>query len=384
MRVLAAHNHYQRRGGEDTVVQVETGLLQEAGHEVLLHTVSNNEIVGVVDKIKAAVEIKRNKRAVAEFYRAVERFRPDVVHFHNTFPRLSLGAVEAALDLKIPTVMTLHNYRMICANAMFMRNGQVCEQCMGGSRWPAVKNACYRDTRLGSFLVGIMGREFRRIYDRHSGLRLIALTEFGRSRFLADGFSPERIFVKGNTCDNQAFGSFPRDRRIVFVGRVSQEKGVDFLVEVARGINAEFEIIGEGPLCEELMRRAPENVVMRGCMAREAAIERITTATSVVLPSRWYEGFPMVLVEAFSTGTPVVASCLGAMAELIADGSNGLTVPAGDFDKWREALLLLLENPLLVQQMGEAARRTYEQRYCAKRNVEELIKIYNDVIVDTR
>jgi glycosyltransferase involved in cell wall biosynthesis len=385
LRILIAHNHYQQRGGEDIVVENETALLRKAGHEVETFIVSNDEISGFARKVQTAVRVLDNPTITDLFDRQITDFRPQVVHFHNFFPRLTPGSLKRSLDRGIPTLHTLHNFRLLCAAGTLFRQGRVCEDCVGSSwRLPAVCHGCYRGSPVGSFFVARIGRHYRGIFECYKRyLTLVTLTEFARSQMIRDGYDASRIVVKGNAAPDVGLGGVIRDRRIVFVGRLSPEKGADFLMRVARQVDAEFEIIGDGPERQQLAAHAPPNVVFLGWLDHDAVIERLKTAAVVAIPSRWYEGFPMVLAEAFSVGTPVFGSRHGALAELIEHGRSGMTLPVDDEAAWAVDLQRIIDDPASGRRLGQSARKTYEEKYAELRNVKQLISIYEDAIVRT-
>jgi glycosyltransferase involved in cell wall biosynthesis len=378
MRILIAHNRYRERGGEDTAVDTEAALLERAGHEVERFFVTNDGIAGIGAKLRTVAEILENRSVSDALAATIDRFSPDIVHFHNTFPRLAPGAVLRSLERGVTTIQTIHNFRLICAGAMLLRDGRPCEKCIGASRWPGVRHRCYRGSALGSSVVALAGRRFRQIHDGHpQSHTLIALTEFAKSKLAADGYDPARIAVKGNTTRDPGRGPQMRDRRLVFLGRLSPERGVAFLLRVARGLNAEIEIIGNGPERARLEGTAGRSVTFAGPLPHEAAMERIKRAAAVLVPSQWYECFPMVIPEAMATATPLLVSALGALPELVEDGVSGRVLPPHDLDAWIGAAAALIDDPALVRRLGEGARRAFEARFDEQRNVTELLAIYD-------
>lgn len=381
MRILIAHNLYQRPGGEDSVVENETHLLKMMGHEVQTFMVSNDEIVGFQNKVKAAVQVLDNPAITSEFDRLIINFTPHVVHFHNFFPRLT-GAIKRSLDRRIPTVNTLHNYRLICAQGNFHRHGKSCVSCVGSSlRLPAIQSGCYRGSPVGTFFVGRVGRAYRRLFLSHERyLTPIALTEFARKQMMRDGYDPTRIAVKGNFAPDLGLGEFAREKRILFIGRLTREKGVDHLLRVARKVDAEFEFVGDGPDRQDLSQSAPPNVVFRGWLNHEAVIERIKRAAALAIPSRSCEGFPMVIPEAFSTGSPVFASYQEPLNELIENEHSGMLLPVDDESAWIAGLQRVIDDPAFGRRLGNVARRIYEEKYFPTQNGMQLVAIYEDAI----
>ncbi len=382
MRILLAHNKYQHPGGEDVVFEQEGKLLSESGHEINKFVVSNDSIEGLISKADAFLNILDNRRVVEEFADQVSSFKPDVVHFHNFFPRLSPGAVSYVLERKIPTLQTLHNFRHVCANGMFLRRNSICQMCLNRPmRIPALIHRCYRHSSLATFAVARVGRRFRQLCDSYPHhLTLVALTSFAREQMINDGYSPYQILTKPNSAPDAGVGPQTRERRVLFVGRLSVEKGADFLIQLAKSIDATFEIIGDGPERERLRASASRNVVFRGWLDHHDVLERIKSATVLAVPSRWFEGFPMIVPEAFSTGTPIIASRIGSLAEIVEDGISGITRESDNHQSWREAIQLMLDDPRLARSLGHGARLVFEEKYTSQHNLRRLIEIYSYAI----
>ena len=382
MRILLAHNRYQHPGGEDVVFEQEAKLLSESGQHVSKFTINNDSIEGLASKADALLNILDNRRVVEEFSDQVSSFRPEIVHFHNFFPRLTPGAVSYVLECKIPTLQTLHNFRHVCANGMFLRRNSICQLCLNKPmRIPALVHRCYRHSSLATLAVTRVGRRFRQLSDSHPHhLTLVALTSFARKQMIDDGYSPKQIITKPNSVPDTGIGPEARERRVLFVGRLSVEKGVDFLVKLANSIDAVFEIIGDGPESERLRAIAPRNVVFRGRLEHQDVLERIRAAAVVAIPSRWFEGFPMIVPEAFSAATPVIASRIGSLAEIVEDGVSGLTRQVDDYRSWKEAIQLVIDHPHVARSLGRKARQIFEENYTSQHNLRRLIEIYSHAI----
>jgi glycosyltransferase involved in cell wall biosynthesis len=382
MRILLAHNRYQQPGGEDVVFEQEAKLLSESGHHVRKFTVDNDSIEGWASKADALLKVLDNRRIVEEFAAKVLSFKPEIVHFHNFFPRLSPGAVSYVLERKIPTLQTLHNFRHVCANGMFLRSNSICQLCLNRPmRIPALFHRCYRHSSLATLAVTRVGRRFRQLFDSYPHhLTLVALTSFARKQMIDDGYSPNQILIKPNSVSDTGVGPETRERHVLFVGRLSVEKGVDFLVQLANSIDATFEIIGDGPEGERLRAIAPRNVVFRGWLEHKEVLERIKRASAVAVPSRWFEGFPMIVPEAFSAGTPVIASRIGSLSEIVEDGISGMTRAVDDHPSWREAIQLVIDAPHIARSLGQRARQVFEEKYTGQHNLRRLIEIYSHAI----
>jgi glycosyltransferase involved in cell wall biosynthesis len=377
MRILIAHNTYQWRGGEDIVFEQESAMLEANGFAVRRFKVDNDHIRGLAGKLAAARSVIANKALVAALCAEIDAFRPDLVHFHNFFPTLSPAAVQAVARRGIPAVVTLHNYRLICAGGLLMRDCRPCEDCISHSRLPGVRHGCYRDSQIGSALVAGMAIYFRRLLDRHPHeITLLALTAFAKSRFVAAGFAPERIMVRGNVIADPGAGQDERERRVVYVGRLSVEKGVDTLLNAVRGLDCTVEIIGDGPERARLEAIAGDNVVFLGQQPTPVVMERVKAARLLAVPSRWYEGFPVVVLEAMAAGTPVLASRIGSLAEIVQHERTGLLLPPNDTAAWRDALMDLLCAKARARGFGEQGRARFLEKHSTRTGIESLSEIY--------
>ncbi len=382
MRILQVHNTYQKAGGEDAVVANEGALLTGKGHEVRLWSVSNDEIVGAWAKLKTAWQTPYSHTARRRVAAAIADFAPDVVHVHNFFPLITPSVYDACRDAGVPVVQTLHNYRTICAGALLLRNGRPCEDCIGGSPYQGALHGCYRGSRPGSLAVA-------RMIARHRGQgtwrtkvdRFIALTEFAKAKFVEAGFPAEKIAVKPNFVEDRGPQEAETERNgALFVGRLSPEKGIGTLLTAWRDLDVQLRIAGDGPLLSMAQGTASPNVVPLGKLPPEAVNQEMTRAAFLVMPSDWYEGFPVTLAEAFCRGLPVIASRLGAMAEIVEDGVIGLHFTPGDAQDLAAKVRWAADHPEEMRRMGANARRAYEEKYTPEANLRQLMAIYEDVI----
>lgn len=375
LRVLIVHNSYQIRGGEDAVVEREAAALERAGCTVETLLFSNDDIGGPMDRLRAAFEAPHAPRGIARVVAAVRRFRPDVVHAHNTFPLVSPGMHAAARAEGAVTVQTLHNFRLACAGAMLMREGVPCETCLTGSPYSAVRYGCYRGSKLGTLAVA-------RMIDRHRRAgtwtrevdAFIALTPFARGRFVAAGLPADRIVVKPNgLADPGASSNTPRFG-ILFAGRLSTEKGLQTLRAAAPQVGGPIDVVGDGPLRDSLV--GVPNLRLAGTVPGAEVQARMARAAALVVPSLWYEGLPMVVAEAYAAGTPVIASRIGALADLVEDGVTGLLVTPGDPDDLARAMSRILADPDAARCMGDAARAVYLRDWTEEATTSALVSIY--------
>ncbi|HND53895.1 MAG TPA: glycosyltransferase, partial [Pirellulaceae bacterium] len=232
MKILLCHNHYQRPGGEDQVFDDETRLLTEHGHDVERFTKHNDEL-RAMSRLGAALRAVWNGETYRELRRVVARFKPAVVHFTNTFPLISPAAYYAVRAEGVPVVQTLHNFRILCPNALLLRDGAACEACVGRAvAWPSIVHGCYRDSRLASAAVAAVAAAHRAIGTWGLAVdRYIALSEFARERFIAGGLPASRISVKPNCVHPDPGRGTGEGGHFVFVGRLSPEKGLNVLLD---------------------------------------------------------------------------------------------------------------------------------------------------------
>ncbi|NEU11689.1 glycosyltransferase family 4 protein [Methylobacterium sp. BTF04] len=379
MRILVVHNRYQIRGGEDAVVEQEVESLRRAGQTVETLFFDNASIETTLDRLRTAWEAPQAPRGIAAVVAATRAFRPDVVHIHNVFPLISPGVHAAIRATGTATVQTLHNFRITCANGIMMRDSAPCERCIDGSPYNAVRYRCYRGSRLGSLAVARMIDVHRRrgTWARDVD-RFIALSAFARDRFLAAGVPASRIRVKPNGLADPGVPKNGPRSGILFVGRFSTEKGIAPLIAAAALTRAPIRVIGEGPL-EAMLRDVP-NLTLIGYRDRDAVRKAMEAAAALVVPSLCYEGLPMVIAEAFAVATPVVASRIGALADLVVDGVTGLHAEAGDPADLARALDRIIDEPHTTARMGAAARETYERTWTEASVTAQALTIYRDAI----
>lgn len=378
LRVLMVHNQYQQAGGEDAVVRDECALLEKNGVSVNLYRQHNRQVEDM-PRLQVALNTIWSQRTVTEIGDLCERFRPDVIHAHNTFPLISPSLYFAARQHRVPVVQTLHNFRLFCAQAMFLRDGKICEDCIGTLPWRGVLHRCYRDSAAQSaVVVGMQGIHRALGSYRREVTRYIALNQFCREKFIQAGLPGERISIKPNFVDLPP-PLLQLRRGALFVGRLSQEKGISTLGEAAMLYpEAQLTVIGAGP--EQPLIQGRRNIRLMGWQQPPAITQYMQQAAYLVMPSLWYENFPRTLVEAYACGLPVIASRLGAMAELVKDGVTGLLFEPGDANDLVKKMRWADSQPEAMQRMGLAARKEYEQKFTPETNFSQLMGIYAEAI----
>jgi len=389
MKILLLHNSYHFRGGEDIAVEQELALLREHGHDVRLLLEHNDSISGTAGAVSAAcsaVYSARSRRRVAEELRA---FRPDVVHVHNFFPLLSPSVYLACREAGVPVLQTLHNYRLICPGALLFRDGRPCEDCVGRSvPWPGVLHGCYRSSRTGTAAVAAMvGIHAALNTWSHAVDAYIALTEFARRKLIAGGLPAERFHVKPNFVDSDPGIGSGDGGYALYVGRLSEEKGIDVLLEAWKLLETKIPlvIVGEGPMASKVASRARTiGADYRGPLSRHEVAECMRRASLLVFPSVWYEACPLVIAEAFACGVPVVCSRIGSLEEIVQHERTGLHFRSGDPKDLAAKVETLWRDQRQLGRMRKEARAEYEAHYNSERNYARLMQIYGLVLAQKK
>lgn len=381
-KILVVHNSYRWRGGEDTVAEAEVSLLRENDHPVDIYCRHNDAIVEM-PRVAVAQETLWSARTIDDLGLRIRAFKPDVIHVHNTFPLVSPSLFWVAARQRLPVVQTLHNFRLLCPQAMFLRNNQVCEDCLGTAPWRGVVRRCYRDSATQSAVLASMLTLHRALGTyRHKVTRYIALNRFCHDKFVEGGLPPERISIKPNFVAAPEPGIGPRSGAL-FVGRLSPEKGIEVLLDALDRLpDVMIDVLGEGPELERVRQHPRARYV--GARERAEVFAKMQCASYLVMPSIWYETFALVLLEAFACGLPVIATRLGAMQELIDDGRTGLLFEPGSSEDLANKIAWAERHPEAMARMGRNARAEYVAKYTPDSNYQQLISIYDRAIAEMR
>jgi glycosyltransferase involved in cell wall biosynthesis len=384
MRILSVHNRYQIRGGEDESRQSEENLLREMGHQVEVYE-EHNDRISTMNPLRVASKTIWSQESHKITKRRLQQKTHDIIHVQNFFPLISPSVYYAAKEQGVPVVQTLRNYRLLCPNALFFRDGQVCEDCLGKFvPLPGVIHGCYRESRVASTAVASMITVHRTLRTWVDMVDIyIALTEFARQKFIEGGLPAEKIVVKPNFVNPDPGVGKGSGGYALFVGRLSVEKGLDTLLAAWEKLSQQMplKIVGEGPLAplvESAVKRLP-SVEWLGRRPMSEVHELMGEAKFLIFPSKWYETFGRVAVEAFAKGTPVIAADIGAIAELVDDRRTGLKFQAGDSQDLATQIEWALEHPQELAQMRIWARSEFEAKYTPKKNYSRLMEIYNQV-----
>lgn len=380
--MLVVHNAYQHRGGEDSVVDAEVTMLRAHGHEVVTYFRNNDDISSQL-ATSVAIQTLWSSRSVDDLSELIQSFKPDVIHVHNTMPLISPSIYWAAARAGVPIVQTLHNFRLMCLSALYLREGRICEDCAGHLPWRGVVRKCYRESTAASAVLAGMLTLHRGLGTyRNKISRYIALNNFCRDKFIEGGLPADRIVVKPNFVDAPSPTEQLR-HGFLFVGRLSVEKGVSSLAEAIELLPAaHVSIAGDGP--QETILNNLQRVRLLGRLGREAVLAVMNQSVAVIVPSICYETFGMVVIEAFACGTPVIASRIGALADIVTDGETGLLFETGNPRDLADKMAWALAHPEKMAEMGRKARAQYEAEFTPEKNYSQLIAIYEDVIQEQR
>jgi glycosyltransferase involved in cell wall biosynthesis len=387
MRILQLHTRYREAGGEDRVVAAEAELLRSAGH--LVEQVLADNPVSSMAAAVALLKAPRNPASRRDVERAVARFNPDVAHVHNTWYALSPSVLDVLRASGVPTVMTVHNYRLMCVNGMLLRDGQPCEDCIGRSPLPGVRHRCYRNSMVASTVAAAtIGYNRRRsTWDRAVDLYL-APTQFVRDKLIDGGFPADRIRVKPHFVEDPGPRQAPpsQSHTVLSVGRLAPDKGCHALLDAWEALgDTELELvfIGDGPLREELSRRRVPRVRFIGSVGPEEVRSRMLRARVLVATSTWYETFGLVVAEAMAAGLPVIVPSGGALAEVAADGAavepDNLETACLAADRLT-ASLLRARNHDVVDAAGACGRARFSAHYTRPMALARLVNTYRSVI----
>ena len=385
-KILQVHNRYINLGGEDTAFDSTIGLLRKNGHEIVEYIQENRDFIPNHSSWKVGLRALWSNQDYQRLRDLMRDKHPDVMHMHNFFPLISPAAYYAGKAEGVPVVQTLHNYRLLCSNALFFRAGKICEDCLGKTiPWPGVMHACYRGSRPASGAVAsmlaihkLMGTWTKKI-DVY-----IALTEFARRKFIEGGLPASKIMVLPNFINvDPAVGS-GKGGYGLYVGHLSNEKGLDNLFEAWKSLKqrTRLKIVGDGPLVNWVAQKSTNNPYIE--FLRHKPLDEVYSimgeAIFIAIPSKLYEGMPRTAIEAFGTGTPIIASNNATMSNLITHTENGLLYRSGDVQDLAAKIEWVLDHPAEMRQMRHEARSTFEKHYSGHRNYPMLMSIYETAI----
>jgi len=389
MRILIVHNKYQQAGGEDAVVKSEHALLKDFGEDVHIYERSNEEIscYNGIEKLSFFRDLGWSNSSYNDMRSLLQKLRPDAVHFHNIFFILSPSVYWACKAEGIPVVQSLHNFRLLCSNALLFREKKVCEECIEKKTlWRGALHGCYKDSRLLTALVICM---LRKHWKKKAWVNMvdqyITATEFTRQKYIAVGIPEEKITLKPNTLYPDSVDDSIDGEYALYVGRLSTEKGVPTLLDAWKEVDdIPLKIIGDGPMRKQLKAYSDskdiKNVDFLGYISQDRYDKYMRGAKFLVFPSICYENFPRIISEAFAYGIPVVASSLGGMSEIIEDRKTGFMFKPGDSHDLASKIRQIAGDGNILSIIRENMHHKHKQDYSPARNYEILTNIYKKVV----
>ncbi len=403
MKILLIHNHYTQHGGEDTVFEAEKSLLQQNGHQIETLTFDNKSDAGFA-KLKMIYSIFYNNQSAKLLTDKINAFQPQIIHVHNFFRIASPAIFYVAHKYKIPVVQTLHNYRLICAGALLLRENKPCELCVN-KKFPldGIIHKCFGNSALKTAQLTLMTSLHKYLGTWKNKISTyICLTEFSKNKIANSSLQipQNQIVVKANFVEDvmknhpqpllSKEGSQENNQKredfYLFIGRLSKEKGIDILLQAAQNQGFKLQIIGDGDL-REMVEKASQtypNIIYHGFQNKEFITNKLKACKALIFPSIWYEGMPLTILEAFSAGTPIIASDIDNVKELITDNYNGLHFKYGNANDLAQKVTFFDENYNKLAHLYMQARLTYEQKYTPEIIYKQLIAIYEATILKNK
>ena len=385
MKIIQIHNEYKYRGGEEMVVEEEKKLLLKNNCKVFQLIKKNiNEITSIYKMINIAKNLNYSIISKNEVLDNLDRIRPDLVHIHNTFPLWSYSVIDACNEKKIPVVMTLHNFRMICANGTFFRNNQVCEKCLQSSVFNSVKYGCYQNSKLKSIPVSLM------INSSNKGLsvvnklnKIIVLSEFAKKKFLEANFPKNKIIVKPNfILDNIKCKKNISKSGFLYASRLSEEKGILDLIKAFKKFNFDLNVCGDGPLKSKLENET--KIKYLGFLSKKKLLNVLMKTKFLIFPSKCFENFPTIFLQAFALNVVVIAPKLGSISTIIKDKHNGILFKPNDVDDMIKKIKWVMFNDDKCNQIIKNAKKDLKKKYTESINYKILMDIYEKTIKENK
>lgn len=386
MKILVAHNYYQSHSpsGENRVVEQEVELLEARGIDVVLMTADSDSLTAgsVRSLASAAISSVHSFAAVSRLKTLLECEKPDVMHVHNVYPLLSPSIINVAKARSVPVVQTVHNYRHTCVAGTHFRAGATCTECIDSSRLSAVRHRCYRDSVPGTIMMTAGSFVHQKTW--RSVDAFITLSPYMADLVLLRGVDPARVWQRPTAAEANPFRGAKRRSEFLFVGRLDESKGVRQLLGAWKeaGLPEEFtlRIVGSGPLSDEISRHSnlTGNVRFTGSAAPSEVQQLMASSLAVVIPSRWWEGFPRVLAEACAAGTPVICSAIGSLKSVV-DDSIGWFAKSNALDL-ADVLRLVARSPKLIEEKAENSYSYWDDELRLDISTERLISVYNSVV----
>ncbi len=408
MKVLLVNKFFYRKGG-DAVIFFNTGtLLEKNGHVPIyfamehernlpspfapffMSNVDLNATGNIKHQLRTAGRLLYSFEAKRKIARLIEMEKPDIAHIHNIYHQISPSIIDTLKKNGIPTVMTLHDYKLTCPAYILLLNGHVCEGCSNGKYYNVFLNRCIKGSRTKSALNMLemyLHHKILHIYEKIN--ILISPSKFLMQKTREMGISSEIVHLP-NFLDASGYNpAYNREEKsIVYFGRLFKEKGVPTLIDAVKGLDIKLKIIGEGPQQQMLKNKVSTekvtNVDFLGYLQGEELQNNIKKSMFAIIPSEWYENNPRSVIEAFALGKPVVGSRIGGIPELVKDWETGLTFEAGNSEDLSQKICILLKNQNKIEEMGKKARALVEEEFNAENHYHGLMAIYKKAIAGAK
>jgi glycosyltransferase involved in cell wall biosynthesis len=390
MKILFIHNFYQQFGGEDSVALAERRLLEDHGEEVCFWTKHNDEIkkYGPLQKALFFKETIRSSRTVREIQETVAKFQPDVAFVHNIYPLISPSLYPTLKDLGVPIVQVLHNFRPFCSNGLFYIDGRICERCKLGNHLPGIVHRCYHDSYVLSTLYSTTfgANRWAGMLDKIDAF--ICLTGFFKQKILEAGIPERKIFIRPNFINAPPLPTESQSDNgnyALYLGRLAKEKGIWTLLRAfAQLPEVPLKIVGTGPLENELRQYVAaqklSNVAFLGFKSGSEKWDLVKNSRFGIIPSEWYENFPIAALEFLAAARPVIASRIGGLPYVVEEGKTGFLFKSGDADDLVRCIKALLSNPSQIEAMGRQGRLMAEGQYGPQASYNNLMNIFHEVL----
>lgn len=403
LRILLCNKFYRPVGGPETIVLDTEREFKTRGYEVIPFAMAhpdnaeseysnyfvpnidyNDASRGMLKRLKEAVNIIYSREAASRLSKLLRDTKPDICHAHNIYHQLSPSIFSALREAGVPTILTLHDGKLLCANMLFLRNGQICERCAGAKFYHAFLGKCVKDSCVSSLLCAVEEtiHRFLRLYERGVDL-FITPSNFLKQKLVEHSRLKEcQIEVLPNYADiRMTEPNYKPGNYGLFVGRLEPLKGVATLLKACEEMpDFEIRLAGRGPMLEQGLEfvnsRGLNKVKFLGFQTGDDLRLLFKECRFVVLPSECYENCPMVVLEAFAAGKPVIGSRIGGIPELIEHGKDGLLFEPGNSEELARHMKMLIDNKALAEEMGRRGRAKAEEQFSLEYHIDCLISIY--------
>lgn len=398
MKIILVNNYYYLRGGSERVFFEEMEMLRANGHEVIPFSRHYNKNIDskyseyfssdfsyekgfFLNRIAGGVKLVYSIESRKKFCRLLDDTKPDIIHAHNIYGRLTSAVLDAARAKNVPVVMTLHDYKLICPSYSMLLNGRPCECCKGGRFYNCMLTRCHKG-KLSASTIYTIESYFNKLFKKYNHIKyFICPSNFLLNKHLEAGIPVEKLIHLPNFIKLDSFEpKYENSDYMLYAGRLSKEKGIMTSLKAVNGLEVLLRIVGDGPMRSEyenfVSEKRIKNVEFIGYKTGEELRELFRNAAFIVFPSECYENAPMTILEAFAYGKPVIGSNIGGIPEMVIDGETGLLFEPGNHIQLRERIEYLLSNPNKIIEIGRNARQKVEKEYNEKLHYQRLMAVY--------